>query len=238
MYGVANPRALLRHRRRSGSLRVGRTVVLLGTCSLLTDISSEMVATILPVYLVYTLGYTPLQYGVIDGIYQGAGAIMRLFSGFAGDRMRSHKWVATAGYALSAICKPLLVLSGSALGAIGAVITADRAGKGIRTAPRDAMISLTAPAGRLGTAFGVHRAMDSVGAMLGPLVAFGLLAAAPNDFNTIFLVSFLIALLGVGVIGLLVTEPSPKPAAPENAPEERPDLRAASPSSSSRSSAC
>jgi MFS family permease len=227
MYSVANPRALLRDRRRSGSLRVGRTVVLLGACSLLTDISSEMVATILPVYLVYTLGYTPLQYGVIDGLYQGASAIMRLFSGFAGDRMRSHKWVAASGYALSAICKPLMILAGSGLGLIGAVITADRAGKGIRTAPRDAMISLSAPAGRLGTAFGVHRAMDSVGAMLGPLVAFGLLAAAPSDFNTIFLVSFLIALLGVGVIALLVDEPNPKPATPENAPEPKPDIKAA-----------
>src|SRR4051794_35461185 len=226
MYSVANPRTLLKTRGRAGGLRVGRTVLLLGTCSLLTDISSEMVATVLPLYLVYTLGFSPLQYGVVDGLYQGASALVRLGSGFLGDRMRSHKWVATFGYALSAICKPLLILSGSAMWLLSGTILADRAGKGIRTAPRDAMISLTAPAGRLGTAFGVHRAMDSVGAMLGPLLAFGILAAAPADFHTIFLVSFFIAILGVGVIALLVDEPKAQPE-PENVPEEKPDIRAA-----------
>jgi MFS family permease len=223
MYSIANPRTLLQSRR-AGRLRVGRTVALLGTCSLLTDISSEMVATVLPLYLVFTLGFSPLQYGVVDGLYQGASAFARLASGFLGDRLRRHKPVAAVGYALSAICKPLLILAGGALGFLSAVILADRAGKGIRTAPRDAMISLSAPAGQLGTAFGVHRAMDSVGAMLGPLLAFGLLAAAPSDFHMIFLVSFLIALLGVGVITLLVDEPERRSEAGHEA-AEAPDIR-------------
>src|SRR3954454_17309670 len=114
MYSVANPRTLLRTRR-VGGLRVGRTVVLLGTCSLLTDISSEMVATVLPLYLVFTLGFSPLQYGVVDGLYQGASAFARLGAGFLGDRLRRHKPVAAFGYGLSAVCKPLLVVAGGSL---------------------------------------------------------------------------------------------------------------------------
>jgi hypothetical protein len=129
---------------------VPRTVVLLGLCSLLTDVSSEMVATVLPLYLVATLGFTPLQFGVVDGLYQGAGAFVRLGAGFLGDRLRRHKEVAALGYGLSAVCKLALAAVGSAFGAISAIVLADRAGKGIRTAPRDAMISLATPEERLG----------------------------------------------------------------------------------------
>lgn len=202
--------------------RVGGTVLLLGTCSLLTDISSEMVSAILPLYLVATLGFSPLQYGFVDGLYQGASALMRLASGFLGDRFRRHKTMAAVGYGLSAACKLGLALIGGAWAGLSAIILLDRTGKGIRTAPRDAMISMTAPARDLGLAFGVHRAMDTAGAMIGPIVAFGLLAAAPTAFSSLFLVSFFIAVLGFLVISLLVREP------PRNAPvAERPDLKAA-----------
>ena len=104
---VAGHRALLRPRARG--VRVPRTVVLLGFTSLLTDISSEMVAAVLPLYLVYAAGFTPLQLGVIDGLYRGAAAIAALVSGFAADRRRRHKEVASLGYGLSAICKLGLV---------------------------------------------------------------------------------------------------------------------------------
>jgi MFS family permease len=226
MYSVVNPRALLRAATVDGGAmvrgRVSRTVVLLGACSLLTDISSEMVATILPLYLVATLGFSPLQFGVLDGLYQGAGAFVRLGAGYLGDRLRRHKAVAFTGYGLSAVAKLGLVTIGGAFGALSVVIAADRVGKGIRTAPRDAMISLSSRKEDLGLAFGVHRAMDSAGAMIGPLVAFGLLAAAPDSFRSLFLVSFFIALLGLGVLGLLVDEPRGAPA------DEPPvDLRAA-----------
>jgi MFS family permease len=228
MYTVVNPSALLRASRTRGSrvagLRVPRTVVLLGACSLLTDISSEMVATVLPLYLVTTLGFSPLQFGVVDGVYQGAGAFVRLGAGHLGDRLRRHKPVAAVGYGLSAVAKLALATVGQAFGALSAVVVLDRVGKGIRTAPRDAMISLASDEKELGTSFGVHRAMDSAGAMIGPLVAFGLLAAAPSAFRTLFLVSFFIALLGLGVIGLLVDEPRGASAA--EAPE-RADLRGA-----------
>jgi MFS family permease len=193
---------------------IGRTVVLLGATSLLTDVSSEMVSTILPIYIVFALGATPLQFGIVDGIYQGATAFVRLFAGVASDRKGRHKPIATAGYAISAVCKLGLLLVGSSLVAISAVVYADRVGKGIRTAPRDALISLSAHPKALGAAFGLHRAMDTAGAMLGPLLAFGLLAAAPRRYDAIFVVSFCFAIIGVAVIALLVRDERVPPANP------------------------
>jgi MFS family permease len=209
VYQVSNPAAVLRERRAAsarGRVRpaVGRTVVLLGLTSLLTDVSSEMVVTVLPLYLVYVGGFSPLAFGLIDGLYNGATAFVALASGFIGDRWRRHKEVAVSGYGISAVCKLALALAGTGLSAIGGIVLLDRAGKGIRTAPRDAMISLTTPREELGTAFGVHRAMDTTGAMLGPLVAFALLAIAPLAFTSVFLVSFCIAIAGLGVLVLLV----------------------------------
>jgi MFS family permease len=203
----AGPRTRLRE-------HVGRTVLLLGTTSLLTDISSEMVATILPIYIVFALGATPLQFGIVDGIYQGATAFVRLLAGVAADRKGRHKPIAAAGYAISAVCKLGLVLAGSSLAAISAVVYADRVGKGIRTAPRDALISLTSSPKALGAAFGVHRAMDTAGAMLGPLLAFGLLAAAPRRFDAVFVVSFCFAVIGLAVITVLVRDVRTAPANP------------------------
>jgi MFS family permease len=169
-----------------------------------TDISAEMVVAVLPLYLVSVGGFSPLAFGVIDGIYNGAVALVGLASGFIGDRTKRHKEVAATGYGLSAFCKLLLMTVGTAVSAIGAVVLLDRLGKGIRTAPRDAMISLATPERQLGTAFGVHRALDTTGAMLGPLVAFALLAIAPLAFDSVFLVSFCMAILGLGILVLLV----------------------------------
>jgi MFS family permease len=184
--------------------RVSRTVLLLGLTSLFTDISSEMVATILPLYVVFGLGLTPLQFGIVDGLYQGASALVRIASGFVADRRRQYKEVATAGYALSAACKLGLLVAGGTWGALAGVILVDRTGKGIRTAPRDALISLSSPRDALGTAFGVHRALDTAGAMVGPLLAFGLLTVLPGAYDALFIVSFCLAVIGVGVIGLFV----------------------------------
>jgi MFS family permease len=199
---VAGHRALLRPR--AAGLRVPRTVVLLGFTSLLTDISSEAVAAVLPLYLVYAAGFSPLALGFIDGLYRGAAAITALASGFWADRRKRHKEVATVGYGLSAITKLGLVAAGGAVAPIAVFVMLDRIGKGIRTAPRDALISLSASPKTLGTAFGVHRAMDTTGAMIGPLMAFGILALAPLAFTSVFLVSFCVAIAGLGVIALLV----------------------------------
>jgi MFS family permease len=225
MYQVEASKALLKPRlwaRRSSRLRVPRNVVALGMVSLLTDVSSEMVATVLPLYLVFTLGASPLVFGAIDGTYRGAAALVQVASGFSSDRWRRHKEVAGAGYALSALGKVALVTAGNTIGGIGAIVAVDRVGKGIRTAPRDALISLSSRKDSLATSFGVHRAMDSVGAMLGPLVAFGILLVAPARFDAVFVVSTLFALLGLAVLVLTVQ------GKPRRAPREgaAPSLRA------------
>jgi MFS family permease len=199
VYQVVHPRQLLRLRR----LRVARNVVLLGLVSLFTDISSEMVATILPLYLVYTLGFTPLQFGIVDGLQQGAAAVMRIAGGFAADRTRRHKEVAELGYGISALSR-LGLLVAQSVTALGAIVFVDRTGKGIRTAPRDALISLSSDRKDLATAFGVHRALDTAGAMLGPLIGFSLLTLAPGEFDAVFVVSFCSALIGFGILALFV----------------------------------
>lgn len=225
MYQVEASRALLKPRTWAtpgARLSVPRNVVLLGTVSLLTDISAEMVATVLPLYLVFSLGVSPLALGAIDGLYRGAAAIVQVAGGFTSDRLQRHKEVAAVGYGLSALCKVGLVVAGSSIGAIGGLVASDRIGKGIRTAPRDALISLSSTKAGLATAFGVHRAMDSAGAMLGPLVAFGILLAAPARFDAVFVVSTAFAFLGLAVLVLAVQgRPGRVPAAGEPRPRLR-----------------
>lgn len=217
MYSVQNIRTFVRASAgvTSGRRVFSRTVLLLGLTSLFTDISSEMVASTLPLYLVLIVGFTPLQFGVVDGYQRGASALVGLIGGVVADRRRRHKEVATTGYGLSALCKPLYLAAGSSFAALGAVVFVDRIGKGIRTAPRDALISLSSRRENLGTAFGVHRALDTTGAMLGPIVAFGLLALSPNDFDAIFVVSFCVALIGLGIIALMVQGRRDEVATPE-----------------------
>jgi len=188
---------------------VTRTVLLLGLTSFFTDISSEMVSTILPLYMILTLGMAPLEFGIIDGLYQGTASLVRLAGGYVADRWYRYKEVAAAGYALSAFCKLGVLLAGSIFGVLTTVIILDRTGKGIRTAPRDALISLSSPREGLATAFGVHRALDTAGAMLGPLVAFGLLALAPDAFEMVFVASFGFALIGLAVLTLFVQNRRP-----------------------------
>jgi MFS family permease len=183
---------------------VSRTVWVLGWTSLLTDISSEMVASILPLYLVVQMGMQPFAYGIIDGLYQGSAALVRVLAGVVADRSRRYKAVATFGYGLSAVCRIALLLAGAAWSSIAAIVAVDRIGKGIRTAPRDALISLRSAPEDLATAFGVHRSMDAAGAMLGPFLAFVLLARMPGRFDVIFAAGFFVAALGVATIGLFM----------------------------------
>ena len=229
MYQVSDSTALLRAHRRllsraPATPRVARVVVLLGLTSLITDVSAEMVASVLPLYLVAIGGFSPLAFGVIDGIYQGATSLVGLASGFVGDRFRRHKDVAAMGYGLSAVSKLLLATAGTAVSAVGAIVLVDRIGKGIRTAPRDTMISHATPPDQLGAAFGVHRALDTTGAVLGPILAFAMLAVAPLAFHSLFLVSFCIALVGVALLVLFV---DPQRAAGDDDRPATPSLRGA-----------
>jgi len=190
---------------------LGTNVFALGAVSLVTDISSEMVTAILPIYLVLGLHLSPAAYGLVDGLYTGATALLRLVGGYVSDRVSRRKTVAGVGYALSAVAKLGLVAAGASAPAIGAVITVDRTGKGLRTAPRDALITLSAPESMLGRAFGVHRAMDSAGAFAGPLVALAVLAAvgsaaSADAFDAVFFTSFCVAAIGVLLLVLFVRD--------------------------------
>jgi MFS family permease len=178
--------------------------VLLGLVSLFTDVSAEMVSTILPAYVFFALGGSPLAVGAIEGLYQGASAVMRVVGGLAGDRRRRYKEVAAVGYGVSAASKLALLGLGNTLGGLGAVLVVDRAGKGIRTAPRDALISLSSSREGLATAFGVHRALDTAGALLGPLIATLVLLLAPRMFDAVFVVSFCFAVVGFAILVLFV----------------------------------
>jgi MFS family permease len=186
--------------------RVAGNVLALGAVSLVTDVSSEMVSAVLPLYLVVGLGLGPVVYGVLDGLYTGATALLRLVGGYVADRVQRRKLVAGLGYGISAVAKAGLLAAGASVPALGAAIVADRAGKGLRTAPRDALITLSSPEEDLGRAFGVHRAMDSAGAFAGPLVALAVLAASGQAFDAVFVVSGLIAAIGVLVLVLLVRD--------------------------------
>ncbi|MFC3501986.1 MFS transporter [Micromonospora krabiensis] len=183
--------------------RVAGTVVLLGVVSLLTDVSSEMVSSVLPLYLTAVVGLSPIAYGFVDGIYQGVSALVRIAGGYAGDRGGRPKLVAVAGYGISALSR-IALLPAAGYAAITTVITADRLGKGLRTAPRDALIVEASPPAMLGRAFGVHRALDTLGAAIGPLLAFALLASLPGGYDSIFVVSFAFATVGVAVLVLFV----------------------------------
>jgi MFS family permease len=191
------------------AIRVSPAVWKLGMTSFLTDISAEMVNSILPVYLILHLRLSPLQYGAIDGIYNGfAIAVLCIIGGVVADRTRRHKEVAAAGYAISAICKLLFLGFGTVWTWMAVIVAIDRTGKGARTAPRDALISFNSSEQGRATAFAVHRAMDAGGSLLGPFVAFAILNQLPGAFEGVWVISFVFGLLGVAVLWLFVDNPT------------------------------
>lgn len=188
--------------------QVNPVVWKLGWTSFLTDISAEMVASALPVYLVLYLRLSPLEYGAIDGMYNGLSvALVGLAAALWADRTGRLKYVAVAGYGASAVCKLLLLAAGGMWSWILAIVWLDRTGKGIRTAPRDAILSLASPPSLLATSFAVHRALDAGGSLLGPLLAFAVLWWLPTGYDVVWITSFGIALMGLAVLCLLVRNP-------------------------------
>ncbi len=192
-------------RRRVTPARVSSTVVSLGIVSLLTDVSSEAVAAILPLYMTTALGLTTIAYGLVDGVLQGASSVVRIAAGWAADRGGHPKRIALVGYAVSALTRLGMFFAGGAA-ALVALVAADRFGKGIRTAPRDAMIAASSTPRTLGRSFGVHRALDTVGASIGPLLAFTILWVIPDGYTTVFVTSFGAAVVGVAVLAFLVPD--------------------------------
>ncbi len=179
---------------------------MLGLVSLFMDISSEMIHGLLPVFLVTTLGASALAVGVIDGIAEGTASVMRLFSGIGSDRMRRRKPLTLIGYGLAALTKPLFPLAHSVLAVLVARFI-DRIGKGIRTAPRDALIAdLTEPSQR-GAAFGLRQSLDTIGAVTGPLIAIALMQALNDDMRFIFALAVIPAFIAVAILAFGVREP-------------------------------
>ena len=160
------------------SLRSGlpRTVVVLGVVSLLNDASSEMITPLLPIFLTATLGAGPAIVGLVEGLAEATSSVLKLVAGRLADRGVDPKSLVLGGYGLSNATRPLLGLA-AAWSAVLLLRFLDRVGKGLRTAPRDALIAGATPAAQRGRAFGFHRSMDHAGAVIGPLIAFALLAA-------------------------------------------------------------
>ena len=174
-------------------------IILLGITSLLTDISSEMVYPIIPIYLVTTLGVGPAILGVVEGIAESLASILKIFSGYFSDKTKSRKPLTIFGYSGSAVGKFILYLS-SNWWYVLAARAVDRFGKGVRTAPRDALIAESAAAGKRGAAFGLHRAMDTAGAACGVLLAYFFVTRYKGNFKILFLWSIIPAVLAVAVL--------------------------------------
>lgn len=180
-------------------------IILLGITSLLTDISSEMVYPLLPVYLVSKLGASPAILGLIEGVAESLASLLKVFSGYFSDRLKRRKPFTILGYAASTAGKFILYIS-TAWVQVFAARLIDRAGKGIRTAPRDALIVDSAQSDKRGAAFGLHRAMDTLGAAAGVMLAYLLITKYRGDFKNIFLFSLIPAFLGLLIL-FLVKEP-------------------------------
>jgi len=187
---------------------VHRNVWLLGITSLLTDMSSEMVVAVLPVYALYFLHVTPATFGIIDGIQQGGASLVKLLAGFATDRTRRYKTIAASGYGASLLSRVGLLLAGPSASWLTPLVALDRIGKGIRTAPRDAIISLSVERASLGTAFGVHRTLDTIGALLGPLLGFAILLQIRDGYDVVFVISVALAAIAVAVLVTFVRSPA------------------------------
>jgi len=196
-------------------LGLPRAVVLFGLVSLCNDAASDMILPLLPAFLTLTLGAGPAALGAIEGAAEAAASLLKLWSGRAGDRGVSRKSLAVGGYAASNLCRPLLALAGGWTTVL-ALRFGDRVGKGLRTAPRDAMLSAQVGPALRGRAFGLHRAMDHAGAMLGPLIASALLALGLG-MRDVFLASAIPGALAVAVLVLGIREaarPAPAEAPP------------------------
>ncbi|HEX2252482.1 MAG TPA: MFS transporter [Thermoanaerobaculia bacterium] len=205
--------------RRPGALvpRLPRTVVALGVVSFLTDFSSEMIYPLLPVFLTVTLGAGAVALGAVEGVAEATASLLKLVSGAWSDRTARRKPLVVAGYSLAGFARPLI--GAAATWPVVLVLRfTDRIGKGLRTSPRDALIADVTDPTRRGAAFGLHRAMDHAGAVVGPLVAAALLAGAGLEVRTVFFLAAVPAAAAVLVLVLAVREPAGRAGTPGEAP--------------------
>jgi MFS family permease len=203
--------------------RIPRSIWALGFVSLLMDISSEMIHSLLPVFMVVSLGTSAFAVGLIEGAAEATALIVKVFSGTISDYWGKRKPLAVLGYGLGALSKPLFALASTA-GMVMSARLIDRVGKGIRGAPRDALLADIAPPEIRGAAFGLRQSLDSVGAFLGPLTAMGLMLLWANDFRAVFWVAVVPGVLAVVLLLFGVQEPERKSSARRVNPIRRENL--------------
>jgi len=174
-------------------------IIIAGLTSLLTDVSTEMVYPLLPLFLTTTLGATPAIVGIIEGLAESLASLLKVFSGAISDRLGRRKPLAIAGYGMATLGKIFLALAGSWVMVLAGRLV-DRFGKGVRTAPRDAIIAESATENGRGRAFGLHRLLDTLGAAIGVVLAYFFLTSYEGDYRPIFIVSIIPAALGVAVL--------------------------------------
>jgi len=186
--------------------QIPKGIWVLGFVSMLMDISSEMIHSLLPLFMVTTLGSSVFVVGIVEGLAESTALIVKVFSGILSDYIGKRKGLAVLGYAMGAFSKPLFAIANSS----GFVLTArllDRIGKGIRGAPRDALVADIAPPQLRGAAFGLRQSLDTVGAFLGPLLAVGLMLLWANDFRAVFWVAVIPGMLAVTLLVFGIREP-------------------------------
>lgn len=189
--------------------KLSKNVKALGIVSLLNDASTDMIYPLIPIFLTKVLGASFVTVGIIEGIAESTASLLKVFSGWLSDKLRQRKSLAVIGYSLSMISKPMLAFAQSSLHVL-AVRFFDRFGKGIRQAPRDALIAESTPDGMLGYSYGFHKAMDTIGATLGPLLAFLILPVLNNNLRSLFLLSFVASFFAVLTLGFFVKEKKEK----------------------------
>ena len=188
-----------------GPARIPKNVLILGLVSFLTDASSDMIYPLLPLFLSDVLGSSMLFIGLIEGVAESTASILKIFSGWLSDRLGKRKLLIALGYGISSVGKPILSVVTAGWHVL-LLRFADRFGKGVRTSPRDALIADSASEERRGLAYGFHRAMDSVGAVVGPLLAFLLLPLVNENYRVLFLIASIPAVLAVLILILFVKE--------------------------------
>jgi MFS family permease len=203
--------------------KIPAAIWVLGFVSLLMDVSSEMVHSLLPMFMVGVLGASTLTVGLIEGLAESTALIVKVFSGTLSDFLGRRKGLAVLGYALGACSKPLFALASSSGLVLGARLI-DRVGKGIRGAPRDALVADIAPPDMRGAAIGLRQSLDTVGAFLGPLLAVLLMLLWANDFRAVFWVAVVPGLLAVALLLLGVQEPQRQTSAQRSNPVTRANL--------------
>eukprot|EP01037_Dinobryon_pediforme_P015183 gene15183-15326_t len=208
----------------SAGWKIPAGIWILGFVSMLMDISSEMIHSLLPLFMVTTLGASALAVGLIEGLAESTALIVKIFSGVFSDYLGKRKGLAVLGYAMGALTKPLFAVA-STTGIVLAARLLDRTGKGIRGAPRDALVADISPSNLRGAAFGLRQSLDTVGAFLGPLLAVGLMLLWANDFRAVFWVAVIPGLMAVALLLFGLREPEQRQMTKRTNPIRRENLR-------------